>query len=259
MYLRCITGDRPRAWLEWLPWAEYCYNTSFHSALRTTPFQVVYGRALPALVPYEPASARTAPVDELLQDRDAFLADVRDRLLQAQAYAKRHYDAHHRDIVFAVGDWVWLRLLHRPAQSLVPDAKGKLAPRYAWPFQVVERVGAVAYRLHLPEGARIHDVFHVGVLKPFHGEPPSATPPLPPLQHGRVLDVPERIIKAQLRRGTWHVLVKWAGLPVADSTWEPVEAFRSSFPDVQLEDELFLDGGGDVMVGKTYARRAKRG
>jgi hypothetical protein len=259
MYLRCITGDRPRAWLEWLPWAEYCYNTSFHSALRTTPFQVVYGRAPPALVPYEPASARTAPVDELLQDRDAFLADVRDRLLQAQAYAKRHYDAHHRDITFAVGDWVWLRLLHRPAQSLVANAKGKLAPRYAGPFQVVERVGAVAYRLQLPEGTRIHDVFHVGVLKPFHGEPPSATPPLPPLQHGRVLDVPERVIKAQLRRGTWHVLVKWVGLPVADSTWEPLEGFRAAFPDVQLEDELFLDGGGDVMIGKTYARRNKRG
>jgi transposase InsO family protein len=52
MYLRCITGDHPRAWLEWLPWAEYCYNTAFHSALRTTPFQVVYGRppaANPAL------------------------------------------------------------------------------------------------------------------------------------------------------------------------------------------------------------------
>ena len=38
MYLRCITGDRPRAWLDWLPWAEYCYNTAFHLALCTTPF-----------------------------------------------------------------------------------------------------------------------------------------------------------------------------------------------------------------------------
>jgi hypothetical protein len=43
MYLRCITGDRPGAWVEWLSWAEYCYNTSFHSALRATPFEVVYG------------------------------------------------------------------------------------------------------------------------------------------------------------------------------------------------------------------------
>jgi hypothetical protein len=38
MYLRCITGDRPRKWLDWLPWAEYCYNTSYHSSLQNKPF-----------------------------------------------------------------------------------------------------------------------------------------------------------------------------------------------------------------------------
>lgn len=81
MYLRYLTGDRPRSWLEWLPWAEYCYNTAYHSALKTTPFQVVYGHPPPALVPYQPASARTATVDEMLQDRDAFLQEVRERLL----------------------------------------------------------------------------------------------------------------------------------------------------------------------------------
>jgi hypothetical protein len=112
MYLRCITGDRPRAWLEWLPRAEYCYNTSFHSALRATPFQVMYGRPPPPMVPYEPATARTATVDNMLMDRNAFLADVHDRLLQAQHYAKRIYDAHHRPLEFNIGDWVWLRLLH---------------------------------------------------------------------------------------------------------------------------------------------------
>jgi len=104
MYLRCICGDRPRKWLEWLPWAEFCYNTAFHSALRSTPFQVVYGRAPPPLLPYEPATARTAIVDTLLQDRDVFLADVRDRLLQAQNYAKKHYDAHHRALCIIFHD-----------------------------------------------------------------------------------------------------------------------------------------------------------
>jgi hypothetical protein len=44
-YLRCVTSDRPRAWLDWLPWAEHCYNTSYHSALRATPFVVVYKRS----------------------------------------------------------------------------------------------------------------------------------------------------------------------------------------------------------------------
>jgi hypothetical protein len=40
MYLRCFTSDRPRRWFQWLPWVEYCYNTSYHSSLKTTPFEV---------------------------------------------------------------------------------------------------------------------------------------------------------------------------------------------------------------------------
>jgi hypothetical protein len=45
MYLRCVIGDRPRAWVDWLSWVEYCYNTSFHTALHATPFEVVYGHS----------------------------------------------------------------------------------------------------------------------------------------------------------------------------------------------------------------------
>jgi hypothetical protein len=52
MYLRCLLGDRPCQWLQWLPWAEYCYNISFHSSLRSTPFKVVYGREPPSLRAY---------------------------------------------------------------------------------------------------------------------------------------------------------------------------------------------------------------
>ena len=56
MYLRCVMGDRPRAWVDWLSWAEYCYNTSFHTALRATPFEVVYGRPPPPMLPYTPGT-----------------------------------------------------------------------------------------------------------------------------------------------------------------------------------------------------------
>ena len=52
MYLRCLAGDRPRSWLQWLPWAEYCYNTSFQTAIWCSPFRVVYGREPPALISY---------------------------------------------------------------------------------------------------------------------------------------------------------------------------------------------------------------
>ena len=96
MYMCCITEDRPRAWLDWLPWAEYVYNTAYHSALRTSPFQVVYGIPPPDLLPYTPSTATTATIDNLLQERDSFITYVRERLLQAQQHAKRHYDNHHR-------------------------------------------------------------------------------------------------------------------------------------------------------------------
>jgi hypothetical protein len=49
MYLRCLTGDRPRQWLQWLPWAEFCYNSTYQSSLRTSPFRVVFGRDPPPL------------------------------------------------------------------------------------------------------------------------------------------------------------------------------------------------------------------
>jgi hypothetical protein len=210
---------------------------------------VIYGRALPKSLPYASGHACTDAVDTLLANRDEFLAEVCTHLLQAQEYAYRYYDATHRALEFAVGDWVWPRLLHRPTQSLAPRSRGKLRPKYAGPYQVLERVGTVAYRLQLSEGTRLHDVFHVGVLKPFHGTPPAAIRALPPLRHGPPLQRPERVLRSSIRCGVWHVLVQWADMPASEATWEPVEEFHVAHPSFQLEDELFPEEGRDVMVG----------
>jgi hypothetical protein len=104
MYLRCFTGDRPRQWLRWLPWAEYTFNTAYQSSLKDTPFRVVYGRDPPSIRSYEPGESRVPAVAKSMEERDQFLADVRYRLEQAQATQKLHYDKAHRHVVYNVGD-----------------------------------------------------------------------------------------------------------------------------------------------------------
>jgi hypothetical protein len=73
MYPRCLIGDRPRQWIQWLPWAKFCYNTSFHSSLRSTPFQVVYGREPPSLRAYTSGEARLPVTHHQLMDRNELL------------------------------------------------------------------------------------------------------------------------------------------------------------------------------------------
>lgn len=150
IYLRCLAGDRPKSWLRWLPWVEYCFNTSFQSALKATPFQVVYGREPPAMIPFQQGSARVVAVDRQLKDRDTFLAEIRDRLLRAQVIMKQSHDDRHRDVEFAVGDWVWLRLNQRAASSIREGIQSKIAPKYFGPYEVLVRIGPLAYKLRFP-------------------------------------------------------------------------------------------------------------
>jgi hypothetical protein len=118
MYLRCLTGDRPRQWLRWLLWAEFVFNTAYQTSLHDTPFRVVYGRDPPSIRSYEPGDTRVAAVARSIAECDEFLADIRSRLEQAQQVQKRHYDAGHRQVIYQVGDWVLLRLRQCAASSL---------------------------------------------------------------------------------------------------------------------------------------------
>jgi hypothetical protein len=221
---------------------------------------VVYGRDPPPLLPYQPGAAKVQALDRQLQDRDAFLLEIRDRLLHAQELMKVQHDSKHRPAEYAVGDWVWLRLHQRMATAISDTSARKLAPRFYGPYQVLARVGDVAYRLALPPRAKIHNVFHVVFLKPFVGDPPGAIVPLLALKHGRVLPVPAKIIKARLNRGAWEVLVRWEGQAPGAATWEFLEDFKQDYPAFQLEDELFVTEGGSVMdafYGKQLGRRRK--
>jgi hypothetical protein len=135
-----------------------------------------------------------AAVAKSMEKRAEFLADIRHRLEQAQALQKKQYDKHHREVSYQVGDWALLRLRQRAATSLPQRTTGKLKPWYFRPYCVIELINDVAVRLALPPRARLHDVFHIGLLKKFHGTPPEAPPSLAPIHHGAAALEPERAV-----------------------------------------------------------------
>ena len=78
--MRCFAGDQPRKWLEWIPWAEFSYNTSIHSSTKMTPFEAVYGIPPPSILTYVPGTSRIQAVDEYLCGRDTILSVLRHNL-----------------------------------------------------------------------------------------------------------------------------------------------------------------------------------
>jgi hypothetical protein len=101
-------------------------------------------------------------------------------------------------------------------------------------------VGEVAYKLKLPNAVQLHDVFHVFVLKKFHGHPPLQLGQLPPIKNGCTCVEPETAIKSRFAWGRWQLLIKWKGQDETTVSWVDADEFRSLYPSFELVDELIL-------------------
>jgi hypothetical protein len=129
-------------------------------------------------------------------------------------------------------------------------SRGKLKPRFVELYRITECINEAAVRLALPLRAKLHDVFHVGFLKKFIGDPPEVPSPLPSMLHGAVTPEPEHVVRFRSARGVRQVLIHWKGQSAASATWEDVADFRDKFPQFQLEDELDVEGGEMSCTGK---------
>ena len=256
-YLRSFVHGKPSQWGKFLSLAEWCYNTTCHSSMNLSPFEITYGKPPPAILDYLPGASSVEAVDFLLSSRQEMFETLRGKLERAQCKMKRYADSHRRDVSFEVGDWVYVRLRpHR--QTSIANKYQKLGKRYYGPYQITEVIGKVAYRLALPPTAKIHPVFHCSKLKPHHG-PLTTDQSLPPTSwDNNPLIEPLTILDHKWDDQTppcLSVLVQWTGLPPEDSTWEDWTQLQSIY---HLEDKVFSDVVGDDKNGPRPRRISRR-
>lgn len=91
-YLQCMTGDFPAKWVQWLPLAEWWYNTSHHLAIGTSPYEVLYGQAPPTHLPYFSGSSPVKAVDRSLHARERIIHHLKVHLKKAQERMKLYAD-----------------------------------------------------------------------------------------------------------------------------------------------------------------------
>uniref|UniRef100_A0A2N9FEI3 Reverse transcriptase n=1 Tax=Fagus sylvatica TaxID=28930 RepID=A0A2N9FEI3_FAGSY len=234
-YLRAFAADKPSLWVEWLPLAEYWFNTNYHTSTKLSPFEALYGYLPPRLIEFVPGLTRVAAVEDLLEHRQQVVGLLEHNLVAAQARMKQQADKHRSEREFEVGDWVFLRL--QPfRQKSMRKKLGKLSPKFYGPYKVIQRVGMVAYKLELPEEACIHPVFHVSCLKAKLGKtitPISRLPPTDALGHlapqpAKILET--RTIKKRRLPAVTEVLVQWEEGDPDDATWELLFKLQEDYP-----------------------------
>ncbi|GKB78409.1 putative reverse transcriptase domain-containing protein [Tanacetum coccineum] len=224
--LRACVMDFGGSWDTHLPLVEFSYNNSYHKSIKCAPFEALYGRKCRSPVIWAEVGESQLIGPEIVQETTEKLMQIKERFKMARSRQKSYADKRRKPLEFKVGDRVLLKV--SPWKGIVRfGKKGKLAPRYVGPFEIVERVGLVAYRLKLPqELSCVHDVFHVSNLKKCLADSDLQVS----LEEIKVddklyfVEEPVEIVDRQVKKlkRSWIPIVKvrWDSRRGAEFTWE---------------------------------------
>ncbi|GJS97565.1 putative reverse transcriptase domain-containing protein [Tanacetum coccineum] len=147
--LRACVIDFGNGWDRHLPLVEFSYNNSYHTSIKVAPFEALYCRKCRSPVCWAEVREAQLTRPEIIHETKEKIFNIRDRMQAAHDRQKSYADKRRRPLEFEVGDKVMLKVA--PWKGVMRFGKrGKLNPCYIGPFQIIERIGPVAYRLEFP-------------------------------------------------------------------------------------------------------------
>ena len=229
--LRCLMSDVPdlTRWTEYLPTVEIVINSLPNRSTGYSPFFLMYGYhpVLPVELLKGDETTNVETVSKFLERTQEVWRTARVQMEKAVMTQKAYYDRKHRDIQFTVGDSVLLSTQNLRLKG-IPH---KLQWKFCGPYKILEKIGAQAYRLQLPNMWRIHPVFHVSLLKQWRPSTLQQVPgevELEDADQPQYFDV-EKILQwrwnSKTRRRQREFLVLWQGYPVEEAEWIPASYF----------------------------------
>ncbi|KAD7477358.1 hypothetical protein E3N88_00494 [Mikania micrantha] len=163
--LRACVTDFGKSWDTHLPLIKFSYNNGYHTSIKATPFEALYSHKCRSPICWTEVGESQLTGPEFIQKTIDKIFKIQDRLRAAQDRQKSYADARRKQLSFQVGDCIMLKV--SPWKGVARFGKhGKFNPRYIGPFEIIAKVGPIAYKLKLPsELSGVHDTFHVSNLK----------------------------------------------------------------------------------------------